>query len=63
MSDLLQDDYDNDDDDDYNDDDDADDLSDKSYLAGWDEDNDEEGRSFFFLISFIIKVRKITLIS
>ena len=63
LSDLLQDDYDNDDDDDYNDDDDADDLSDKSDLAEWDEDNDEEGRSFFFLISFIIKVRKITLIS
>ena len=63
LSDSVEDDYDNDDDDYYYyDDDDADDLSDKSDVAEWDKDNDEEGR-LFFLIGFIIKVRNITLIS
>ena len=63
LSDLVKDYYDDDDADDDDDDDEADDFSDKSDLAEWDEDNDVEGTSFFFLIGFIIKVRKITLIS
>ena len=47
LSDLVEDYYDDDGADDYYDDDAADDFSDKSDLAVWDEDNDEEGTSFF----------------